>query len=64
MVRSGLVHAVGAANPHLTPRDVYDVIATILKDISSALASGRYVELLGFGAFQSARAKARRAQPA
>lgn len=59
MTRSELVHAVGAAKPHLTQRDVESVVNVILTEIGTALASGRRVELRGFGAFSTRARKAR-----
>ena len=53
MIRSELVAAVAQANPHLTVRDVERVVATIFDSITGALASGRRVELRGFGAFST-----------
>lgn len=59
MIRSELVSAVAEANPHLTVRDVERVVATIFDSITDALASGRRVELRGFGAFSTRARDAR-----
>ena len=59
MIRSELVQAVGAANPHLTLRDVERVVATIFDEIVATLAAGRRVELRGFGAFSTRARDAR-----
>ena len=59
MIRSELVAAVAAANPHLTQRDVERVVATVFGTIGDALASGRRVELRGFGAFSTRARDAR-----
>jgi len=59
MIRSELVTALGAANPHLTQRDVERVVATIFETITAALMDGRRVELRGFGAFSIREREAR-----
>lgn len=59
MIRSELVSAVAEANPHLTLRDVEAIVATIFNQITTALASGRRVELRGFGAFSTRDREAR-----
>ena len=51
MTRSELIAALAAANPHLRQPDVELIVATILEEISAALARGDRVELRGFGAF-------------
>ena len=38
-------------NPHLYQRDVDRIVATVLDEITAALARGDRVELRGFGAF-------------
>ena len=38
-------------NPHLYQRDVERIVATVLDEITAALARGDRVELRGFGAF-------------
>lgn len=51
MIKSELVQAIAAANPHLFQRDVEHIVNTILDEIVEALARGERVELRGFGAF-------------
>jgi len=51
MIKSELIHRVGAANPHLYQRDIKRIVNTILEEIIAALARGDRVELRGFGAF-------------
>lgn len=53
LIRSELVAAVAAGNPHLTQRDIERVVTTIFDTIGEALATGRRVELRGFGAFST-----------
>lgn len=53
MIRSELVAKIAEDNPHLTLRDVEAIVTTIFDEITSALASGRRVELRGFGAFST-----------
>ncbi|UPG73102.1 integration host factor subunit beta [Roseomonas gilardii subsp. gilardii] len=55
MTRSELIAALAAANPHLRQPDVELIVATILEEISAALARGDRVELRGFGAFTAKR---------
>ena len=59
MIRSELVAALAAANPHLTQRDVERVVTTIFDTITDALVDGRRVELRGFGAFSTRSREAR-----
>ena len=59
MIRSELVQAVGATNPHLTQRDVERIVTTVFEEIVTALAAGRRVELRGFGAFSTRARDAR-----
>ena len=51
MIRSELIQKIADENPHLGPRDVEKVVATIFEEIISALSRGDRVELRGFGAF-------------
>jgi len=51
MIKSELVARLAAENPHLYQRDVERIVATILDEITGALARGDRVELRGFGAF-------------
>ena len=51
MIKSELVTALAAENPHLTQRDVERVVSIILESMIESLESGGRVELRGFGAF-------------
>ena len=51
MIKSELVQAIAAENPHLYQRDVEHIVNAILDAITEALANGDRVELRGFGAF-------------
>lgn len=51
MIKSELIKALAAENPHLTQRDVERVVSIILESMIEALESGGRVELRGFGAF-------------
>jgi integration host factor subunit beta len=51
MIKSELIAALAAENPHLTQKDVEEVVAVILESVASALETGGRVELRGFGAF-------------
>jgi integration host factor subunit beta len=51
MIKSELVQAIAAENPHLYQRDVEHIVNAILDAITDALARGDRVELRGFGAF-------------
>ncbi|HEY5107175.1 MAG TPA: integration host factor subunit beta [Caulobacteraceae bacterium] len=51
MIKSELVTALAAENPHLTQRDVERVVGIILERMIAALEAGGRVELRGFGAF-------------
>ncbi len=62
MIRSELVAKLAAENPHLQQRDVERIVSTIFEEISAALASGKRVELRGFGAFAVKRRNARLAR--
>jgi len=59
VIRSELVAKIAEDNPHLTLRDVEAIVSTIFDEISAALASGRRVELRGFGAFSTRARDAR-----
>lgn len=59
MTRSELIAELLAANPHLLPRDVETVVATIFDEIIVALRRGKRVELRGFGTFGVKRRTAR-----
>jgi integration host factor subunit beta len=59
VIRSELVAKIAEENPHLTMRDVEAIVSTIFDEITAALASGRRVELRGFGAFSTRARDAR-----
>jgi integration host factor subunit beta len=60
MIKSQLIAALAAENPHLTQRDVERVVGVIFERMTAALESGGRVELRGFGAF-SVRSRPARA---
>ncbi len=51
MLKSELIAALAAENPHLTQRDVGRVVSVVFERMIAALESGGRVELRGFGAF-------------
>jgi integration host factor subunit beta len=51
MIKSELIAALAAENPHLTQRDVERVVSVIFERVIQALEQGGRVELRGFGAF-------------
>ncbi len=51
MIKSELITALAAENPHLTQRDIERIVAVIFERLVQGLASGARVELRGFGAF-------------
>ena len=51
MIKSEVVQAVAARNPHLYHRDVENIVNAVLDEITDALSDGNRVELRGFGAF-------------
>lgn len=51
MIKSELVDAVAACNPHLYRSDVDRIVSTVLDDIAEVLSEGGRAELRGFGAF-------------
>ncbi|MBI36393.1 MAG: integration host factor subunit beta [Alphaproteobacteria bacterium] len=51
MTKSDLILRLAEKNPHLYQRDVERIVATVLDEITAALARGDRVELRGFGAF-------------
>jgi integration host factor subunit beta len=59
MIRSELVAVIAEQNPHLTIRDVEQIVGTVFDEITDALAQGRRVELRGFGAFSTRARDAR-----
>jgi len=59
MVRSELVAKLVATYPHLTPREVEIIVATIFDRIAAALSRDDRVELRGFGSFSVRHREAR-----
>ncbi len=59
MTKSDLILQLAERNPHLFQRDVERIVATILDEITAALARGDRVELRGFGAFSVKQRAAR-----
>ena len=53
MIRSELVHLLSLRFGQLAPSDSDAAVKVILDALSEALASGRRVEIRGFGSFQS-----------
>jgi len=53
MIKSELVRAVAAKNPHLSQVKIDHVVTVIFDAISKRLAAGGRVELRGFGAFST-----------
>ena len=51
MIKSELIQKLVDENPHLFQKDIENIIAAILDEMSDALARGDRVELRGFGAF-------------
>jgi len=59
LIKSQLIQKITEANPHLFVRDVERIVNTIFNEISNSLASGKRVELRGFGAFSVQHRKER-----
>lgn len=59
MTKSELILRLAERNPHLLQRDAERIVATILEEITAALARGDRVELRGFGAFSVKQRAAR-----
>ena len=51
MIKSELIEKLSRKNPHLYPRDIENVVNSVLETITNSLAEGNRVELRGFGAF-------------
>ena len=62
MVKSELILQLAGHNPHLSQRDVENVVNAIFDEIVAALACGDRVELRGFGTFAVNRHKSRAAR--
>ncbi len=60
MIKSELIGALAAENPHLTQREIERVVGVVLERMIQALETGGRVELRGFGAF-SVRSRPARA---
>ena len=59
MIRSELVQKLCNNFPHLTQREVENMVSAIFDSITEQLAEGGRVELRGFGAFSSRQRDAR-----
>ena len=59
MIKSELVEKIATENPHLLQRDVERIVATVFEEITEAIATGKRVELRGFGAFSSKKREER-----
>ena len=59
MTRSELIMRVAERYPFLKPAEAERIVATIFDEIGGSLASGRRVELRGFGSFSVRPRKAR-----
>jgi integration host factor subunit beta len=59
MIRSELVQKIANNNPHLSPQEADQVVATVLDAIADRLAEGGRVEIRGFGAFSTRPRRAR-----
>jgi integration host factor subunit beta len=59
MIKSELIQRIAGRNGNLYQRDVERIVATILDEITAALARGDRVELRGFGAFSVKKRDAR-----
>ncbi|WP_156678095.1 integration host factor subunit beta [Sphingomonas profundi] len=59
MIRSELVQLLAEENPDLAQREVERIVSVFFDTIAAHLATGRRVELRGFGAF-STRARVAR----
>ena len=60
MIKSELVETIAERHPHLYQRDVENIVAAILDEITDALSRGDRVELRGFGAFSVKHRPARK----
>ena len=59
MIKSQLVQKISEENPHLFQRDVDRLVSTIFSEVTSAMSSGRRIELRGFGVFSVKQRKPR-----
>lgn len=51
MIKSELVVRLAQRYPHLFHRDVERIVTSVLEEVATALATGKRVELRGFGVF-------------
>ena len=51
MTKSELIERIASKNPHLTIKDVENIVSVIFESITEALTKGDRVEFRGFGAF-------------
>jgi integration host factor subunit beta len=51
MLKSDLVWRIHRQNPHLLLRDAEKIVDALFDEITAALASGKRIELRGFGTF-------------
>jgi integration host factor subunit beta len=59
MTRSDLILRLAERHPHLGPKEIERIVATLFNEITKALAKGHRVELRGFGAFSIKEREAR-----
>lgn len=59
MTKSELILKLAELNPHLYQSHAEKIVDTIFEEITKALASGKRVELRGFGAFSIKERKSR-----
>lgn len=62
MTKSELIKKLSTKYPSLKEKEIEDLVALILNEISEALANGDRVELRGFGAFSIRKRKPRTAR--
>ena len=62
MIKSELIDRMAAEHPHLFHRDIEKIVQVLLDQVIEALASGKRVELRGFGAFTTKFREARTAR--
>ncbi|MCR5872455.1 MULTISPECIES: integration host factor subunit beta [unclassified Sphingomonas] len=59
MIRSELVHMLGADNPDLSAREIERIVDIFFEEITTRLVEDGRVELRGFGAFSTRARDAR-----
>ena len=62
MTKSELIQRLAKKYPHLYLRDIEKIVNTVFGEITTALSTGRRVELRGFGAFSVRERTARTAR--